>query len=455
MKSTIKIITRYILSAAGVALTLLIINLLVLFIWNMHTVLISSKTTRVSQLAEGLTFQDGIYVLPEDYQESLTNKFQWAMLISEEGKVVWSYQLPDDVPQQYSLSDIASFTRWYLGDYPVSVWQRPDGLFVAGGAKNSLWKYLLEVPEYELDSILLLLPVILIVNALLAVLIAMIFGIRLSRSLKPLAQGIKDMSEKKAVKLPAKGLLGDFAADINKASAYLVKQDEALQKRDDARTKWIAGVSHDIRTPLSLVMGYANELENAPELSDTNREQARIIRVQSQRIKELVSDLNLTSKLEYDMQPLRSEMVSLGELIRIVAADFLNNLNGTDYPIEVEMKDGIQDARVQGDKQLLGRAISNLIINSIKHNPKGCHIKVTLGKYDPFYFISVADDGVGFASKICTALNQMEDPQKSSGVGLGLTIVYRIVKAHGGNIAACNLTNGGCEVKLFLPINIP
>ncbi|MEW6650692.1 MAG: HAMP domain-containing sensor histidine kinase, partial [Chloroflexota bacterium] len=437
-----------------VALTLLFINLLVLIFWNLNSILMSPKTIRVSQLAEGLTLQEGTYTFPEDYQESLNKNSQWAMLINEQGGVTWNYRLPDDVPQQYSLSDVASFTRWYLGDYPVSVWRRPDGLFVLGGMKNSVWKYFFEVPESELDSIFLYLPAILVVNVLLAVLIALIFGIQLSRSLKSLAQGIKNMSEKKAVDLPAKGLLGDFAADINRASAYLVKQDLALQKRDDARTKWIASISHDIRTPLSLVMGYANELENAPELSNTNREQARIIRMQSQRIKELVNDLNLTSKLEYDMQPLRLETVSLGELIRNVAADFLNNLHDADYPIEVEMKDGTQDAKVLGDKQLLGRAISNLIINSIQHNPNGCHIKVALGKLDPFYFICISDDGVGFSPRILSVLNQMDETQKPAGIGLGLTIVYQIVKAHGGNIASHNLPNGGCEVKFFLPMII-
>jgi signal transduction histidine kinase len=264
MKSTAKIISRYIFSAAGVALILLAINLLVLFLWNAPSVLASTKTIRISQLAENLTLQDGTYIFPENYQDSLTRNSQWAMLINEQGRVVWSYRLPENVPQQYSLADVASFTHWYLDDYPVTVWRRSDGLFVVGGAKDSVWKYFIEVPEYELNSALLYIPAVLIVNALLAVVIALIFGLRFSRSLQPLAQGIKDMSEKKPVKLGTKGLLGDFAADINKASDCLVRQDTALQKRDDARTKWIAGVSHDIRTPLSLVMGYANELENSP-----------------------------------------------------------------------------------------------------------------------------------------------------------------------------------------------
>lgn len=113
------------------------------------------------------------------------------------------------------------------------------------------------------------------------------------------------MSEKQPVDLSTRGLLGDLAAGINKTSARLVQQEAALNQRDNARATWIAGVSHDIRTPLSLVMGYASQLEDDPELPLAKREQASIIRRQSERIKTLVSNLNLASKLEYDMQPLR------------------------------------------------------------------------------------------------------------------------------------------------------
>jgi signal transduction histidine kinase len=119
------------------------------------------------------------------------------------------------------------------------------------------------------------------------------------------------------------------------------------------------------------------------------------------------------------------------------------------------MDNDIQDATVLGDRQLLGRAISNLITNSIRHNPKGCTIEVALGKYDPFYSISVTDDGVGFPAKINDALNRMEDPQESSGIGLGLTIVYQIVKAHGGRLAARNLADAAARLNyIYLSLSI-
>ena len=79
--------------------------------------------------------------------------------------------------------------------------------------------------------------------------------------------------------------------------------------RDRARTEWISGVSHDIRTPLSLVLGYSNLLEEQACTDEKIRKEASVIRQESLKIRDLIEDLNLTSKLEYHMQPLRMEQV--------------------------------------------------------------------------------------------------------------------------------------------------
>ena len=80
-------------------------------------------------------------------------------------------------------------------------------------------------------------------------------------------------------------------------------QREQLRNKDTARANWIAGVSHDIRTPLSMIMGYASQLKTSSDLSDEMEKKLSVILKQSERIKNLINDLNLASKLEYNMQP--------------------------------------------------------------------------------------------------------------------------------------------------------
>src|SRR5699024_2786199 len=129
------------------------------------------------------------------------------------------------------------------------------------------------------------------------------------RSVRPIADGIQALPTKTPLYVKEKGLLSDLAKDINRTADILQSQRRDLRKKEAARADWISGVSHDIRTPLSMVMGYAGQLEDAPELSEDDRRKAAIIRQQSVKMKNLVNDLNLASKLEYNMQPLCLEQV--------------------------------------------------------------------------------------------------------------------------------------------------
>lgn len=451
MKSLMKILIRYVLSAAGITLILLVINFALLASWIVQNGRIEQKDYTVLQLANGLTKSNGIFTLSPSVKNEIEKKYQWAMLLNDDGHVIWSENLPGDVPLKYSVSDVASFTRWYLNDYPVYVWRHPDGLFVLGSAKDSVWKHHIEMSQKALENALLLIPAILLLNGIAAILLALLLGMRLFRSLKPLAKGIEDMAENRPVELSSSGLLGDLAAGINKTSEQLKKQMAALNKRDNARTTWIAGISHDIRTPLSLVLGYASRLEDDTELPQSKREQAGVIRKQSERIKALVSDLNLASKLEYDMQPIRKTALPLSVLLRSVVADILNGGLDNSYSIDVMISEIAQNAIVSGDEELLKRALSNLITNSIRHNPNGCAIiaalEIGLGNCS----LSVSDNGVGFTPEMLNKLNHPQSSARLENHGIGLTIVRQIIKAHGGTTEFRNLPEGGCSIVLCLP----
>ncbi|HBC92457.1 MAG TPA: sensor histidine kinase, partial [Pelotomaculum sp.] len=182
--------------------------------------------------------------------------------------------------------------------------------------------------------------------------------------------------------------------------------------------------------------------------------QAGIIRRQSERIKVLVSDLNLTSKLAYDMQPLRRSSVGLAALLRGLVADFLNSGLDHRYAMDVTIGKEAQNAAVTGDEELLRRAVANLIANSIRHNPKGCAIKAALEKGLGNCFFTVADNGAGFPQEILENLNRPENSAGLQNHGLGLTIVRQIIRAHGGTTQFYNLPEGGCTVVLCLPVSL-
>ena len=111
-------------------------------------------------------------------------------------------------------------------------------------------------------------------------------------------------------------MAGDLAEQLNRSSSVLQKQKEILSRRDQARTEWISGVSHDIRTPLALILGYSDRLKKDESLSEDARKSAEIICGQSLIIRQLIDDLNLTSKLAYQAQPLKKSFCSPAQILR-------------------------------------------------------------------------------------------------------------------------------------------
>ena len=451
-KSALKIISHYVLSAAGVTLILLIVNFSFLAAWVVQSGKIySSKNYSIEIIAESLINNGDSYSLPVSQEKNIEKHFKWAMFLDNGGNVVWSKNLPSEIPLKYNVSEVAGFSRWYLKDYPVSVWRRHDGLFVLGREKGSIWKYKTEMPQKIMDKALIWILALLIINAAVAVLLALLFGVRFFRSLKPILRSIGDMAEKKPVELPVKGIFGDISEKINKTSARLTQQEAKLNKRDTARTRWIAGISHDIRTPLSIVMGYSSELENDCSLPPAERRQALTIRKQSEKIKSLINDLNLASKLEYDMQPLKFKNISPAALLRSAAAEFLNSGTNVQCSISVTVEPEAQNTFITADEKLLKRAVSNLISNSIIHNPEGCEIRLSLKKDSGNCYICVSDNGTGFSDSVLKNLNKPITEELDSH-GLGLTIVRQIAKVHKGAAFFRNMPERGCEAVICFPL---
>jgi signal transduction histidine kinase len=453
MKSMLKILTRYVFSAAGIALILLMLNLTLLLVWFIQSSKNDIREFSTAEVANELINENGDYRLSDRGKEAINQYYQWAMLLDEKsGQVIWSEKLPTDVPREYTISDVASFSRWYLKDYPVYVWRRSDGLFVVGAAKDSMWKHGVEFPSDQFEKTITWFPVTVIINFIAALLLALTLGVRLFNSLRPIFKGIDDLALKKPVQIATSGILGDLANKLNQTSEQLQQQETALQRRDNARTTWIAGISHDIRTPLTMMMGYASQLEDNPNLSPDERQQAGIIRRQAERIKKLVNNLNLASKLEYEMQPLKLEKIDPAELVRNLVAGFLNDGLDDRYSIHLNVEEGNQKAFIQADKELLGRAVNNLIENSIQHNPDGCNILVSLRADAGHFLIMISDDGKGLPGDVVDNQGAFHSPSAIPSHGLGLILAQQILKAHGGAVDMRNLPHAGCQITLRLPI---
>lgn len=447
MKSIFKIYWRYVWTACMLVMFVACINLVVLMGYGISQMLNGQsaseietiKTGRYQSVADELARTENGYVLSEGGVGILQeNHCAFSFLLDGSGQVVWSWQLPDDIPDRFSAGEIGAFSKWYLKDFPVVVWRYgEDGLLVLGYPKGSMVRYNLYWKMNELEAYMAYVPVFVLFNAGLVAALSLLFGFRFYRSLKPVGEGIDALAEGRSVRLKEKGLTQYLKEKINQTSQLLEKQQEELQKRDRTRTDWIAGVSHDIRTPLSLIVGYADEIATDACIAEKARERAGMIRTQSFVIKKLIEDLNLTSKLTYHMQPLRKERYVPAVWLRQSVALMLNGGEiPENYELELETEAELEQLSMTGDVQLLTRALQNLLGNSVRHNPGGCRIGLHAEAVENGFCFCVRDSGKGVPEEVRRIV---QEGARSFGNDraphvMGLLVVKQIACAHGGSL---------------------
>lgn len=459
MKSTFKLIRRFILILMLSVIGLVVLNIVLLICFTYNVVGNAGGWKVAQELANLLTESEpGAFGLPEEGKELLEQRQAWAVLVDDEtGDVVWhSDHLPEEIPLHYSIADISQGTRGYIQGYPTTTAAKGADLVIIGYPRDMYWKHMWNTWDYQLiANTPKMLVIILLVNLLFVTLIYIIATSGVVRFVKPIVSGIDALPDGVDVYIPEKGLFSELAGAINRVSEKLRRQERALQKKESARANWISGVSHDIRTPLSMVMGYAGQLEEDASLSEENRNKARIIRLQSVRMKNLVNDLNLSSKLEYNMQPMKREQVNLVSIVRQAAADFMNLDPEEKYPVSLDSEDAGAVCMIWGDRSLLLRAVHNILTNAQVHNPDGCHISVCVSREDTGAHVRIADDGVGVTEEQLERLKNTPHYSMSDGStkeprhGLGLLIVRQIAAAHGGTVSFGNGKNGGFTVDLY------
>lgn len=456
MKSLFKISFRYVLTAAFITVFVLCVNVAAVIASLYQTVSrfdrIEIRRNRMERIEQEMSVTEEGYRLSEDgYALLRESSYLWAMRLNGRGEVVWEYQLPEEIPRRYNLGDVAVFSRWYLKDYPVFVWRSGEELMVYGMPKE-----LARFAAYGDVRVYGRLPELfcglVALNLLLIAGLALFFGFRFYRSLRPIAGGIERLSQKEPVELPERGMAGDLARQLNQASAILRAQDEQLERRDQARTDWIAGVSHDVRTPLSLIMGLSDELACGQGENAAFREKAGTIRAQSRIIENLIADLNLTMKLEYHSQPLRKERVCPAGLLRECIAEVYNQGIGEEYQILPVISREAERIILNADRQLLLRAFRNLIGNGIRHNPGGCCIRAEAWGETGEICLLFADSGPGIPARVAEILEK-DQPEWPEVHIMGLRIVKQIVSAHGGRMSfAERESGGGSDILLRLPV---
>jgi len=245
---------------------------------------------------------------------------------------------------------------------------------------------------------------------------------RISEASKKVASG--DFN----VQLPVKGdtEISDLIRNFN----LMIKE---LSASEYLHKDFVSNVSHEFKTPITSIKGYARLLKdnNLPE--EKRQEYADIIISESDRLSKLSSNLLKLSELENESIGIKKETFSLDEQIRDVVLLLQNEWEKKNIEIDLDL----DDVSFTGDKQLMYQVWVNLISNSVKYSNQNGLLQITL-KQSKRIMVEIIDNGIGIPAdeldKIFLRFYKIDQTRNSSGTGLGLSIVKRIIELHGGSV---------------------
>ena len=226
-----------------------------------------------------------------------------------------------------------------------------------------------------------------------------------------------------------------------------------LKKLEQMRKDFVANVSHEMKTPVTAIKGFAETLLDGARYDNDNAEKfLNTIKSNSERLNRLVEDLLMLSRIELGVIKMDKAVVNIADIIGNVAGTFLVQAAEKDLTIKKSLES--DDMLINADRDMLEQIFINLVDNAIKFTDSG-EIEIGAAREDGGSYIFVKDTGVGIPEKYLQRLGERffrVDPARSrelGGTGLGLAIVKHLVKSHGWEMKIVSETGKGTIVKIY------
>ena len=288
----------------------------------------------------------------------------------------------------------------------------------------------------------------------------------------PIARVIADHEHKKvgiwvlaalqaAIALLVVARMGVIVDTVDRIRARLVQKNQELVEADLLKDEFIALVSHDLRTPLTSIIGYvelALDDDGGAPLDEERRRYIEVVARSSDRLLRLVDDLLLAARLQSGRLTLAVEDADLES----VAADALDEAHARAERKGVSLFLSCEGPiRIECDRRRLLQLLDNLVGNAVKFTPEGGRIELRVERTLAGAAIEVQDSGVGFPpgeeERIFDRFYRAQSAVSNQvpGTGLGLFIARAIAERHGGTLVARRRESGGSIFRLELPSNAP
>ena len=295
---------------------------------------------------------------------------------------------------------------------------------------------------------------LLIYSAVGASLVALLLGIFLSRTLtRPIHElteathAVADGELGRQVSVRSKDEMGKLAASFNKMSTDLARSTEA-------RKQMTADIAHELRTPLSLILGHAEAVHDG--VLPPTQENFEIIRDEAMRLEQLVDDLRTLSLADAGELSINPQEVSPQKLLSDIQATYQHIANQKNIKIRLDVPPGLPMLNI--DPGRMTQVLTNIFDNALHHTPESGQINLTAQNMEGGVLLSIQDSGSGIegedVNRIFERFYRTDSARNrdGGGSGLGLAIAKSIVLAHDGQIWAESKPSQGLKIIIRFPI---
>jgi two-component system sensor histidine kinase BaeS len=290
-------------------------------------------------------------------------------------------------------------------------------------------------------------------GALMAAVIALVLGVFLSRTLtRPIreltraTQAVSEGDLSQQVTIRSNDELGELGKTFNKMSAE-------LSRSVNARKQMTADIAHELRTPLSLILGHAEAVHDG--VLPPTRENFEIIREEAARLEHLINDLRTLSLADAGELSIQLQSVAPQRLIHEVASLYQYQTQRKNITFALDVAPQLPTIEV--DPGRMTQVLTNMLDNALRHTPEGGRVILSATKSGNRIELAVQDSGSGLNAEELDRIFERfyrTDPSRQreeGGSGLGLAIAKSIVQAHGGQISAESEPGQGLKVRVLLP----
>ena len=298
-----------------------------------------------------------------------------------------------------------------------------------------------------LDSTLTLVIALVVISLLIGLFVTRLLSAQFFAPIKKLGKAMEQVAD------------GDFSVRLeDKSSSKEIMEvysgfnlmAHELSATEILQTDFVSNVSHEFKTPINAIEGYATLLEGCEDLTAEQREYVEKIAFNTRRLSSLVGSILLLSKLENRQIPTGRTRYRLDEQIRqsIVALEPAWSVRDIEFDVEMERVEYL------GNEPMMRHVWDNLISNAVKFNPHGGLVRIRLERRGRQVRFVIDDCGPGISEdarkRIFDKFYQADSSHKDEGNGLGLALVKRILTMENGEITVENLPGGGCRFAVTL-----